>query len=337
MKIENCFLDNDIVLTPPLIVSRPSKDWEDARETSIIPSSLFGLYVKADCLSYGKAPNFLGDPNNILFSYFGMLLRSLKDLFVEGKDCIANFEQALDAGYNPIKKMKGEKWDPEADKRARKNLRDFVIAAVAILDNLADLIALFFTKQIPNLMVGRTQFTQIQKWLSKPITGSSFLSTPQEYFLSELHKNVVALVFPVGTDKDWLSLLKLLRNKSAHMGHRMFYYTCLMGKDDEDPRFYTFLPRRWPITIEENLSQGNSAMPTISAKTQIEQDFMHQDAISFIKGVFLRITTIVDNSCKVFADAYVQLKTFPVNADALGELNKNRENYAFEFFPETEK
>ena len=88
MRLQDCILDVDVVVTAPLRVSSPDQSWIDARDSGAIPSPLFALYCRADYLSFGSAPGFLADPQNILFSYFAMLLRSLRDLLSEAQELL---------------------------------------------------------------------------------------------------------------------------------------------------------------------------------------------------------------------------------------------------------
>ena|SRR2546428_810594 len=92
MRLQNCILDIDrVVAAPSLLSSAPEQDWLDARNSGSIPPSLFALYCRADYLSFGSAPKFLADSQSIIFSYFAMLLRSLKDLLIEAQGLAVKF------------------------------------------------------------------------------------------------------------------------------------------------------------------------------------------------------------------------------------------------------
>lgn len=49
----------------------------EAAEDRNIPPSLYELYRGTNFLSFGKAPRFLSDGDHLLFSYFGLILRSI--------------------------------------------------------------------------------------------------------------------------------------------------------------------------------------------------------------------------------------------------------------------
>ena len=138
--------------------TEPEKEWVQARDSASIPVELYNLYEKAHYLSFGSAPRFLGDPDNVLFSYFGMLLRSLMEALVDSNEQAQSFIVDQKLTYDAGKKLRGETWDPGADARARRHFRDLLIALQTSLDALADLIALFFTGLIPGLRFGRGQF-----------------------------------------------------------------------------------------------------------------------------------------------------------------------------------
>jgi hypothetical protein len=333
MRLHDCILDIDRVARGPLEIKRPKNDWVLARYDDAIPASLYELYTQADFLSFGCAPSFLADENNILFGYFSMLLRSIKELCLEAPEELTAFESAMGQSYDLGKKLRGEHWDRSADRRARRALKHFVVALAGTVDAVADLIALFFTCSIPNLQLGRAQFTRIETWLGKPLSRASMAESNQQRLLDELYEALRPIVVASGSDKDWLPLLRLIRNKSAHMGDRMFPF---FGLHDANGTFYHFLPRRWPYILESRITKRDAPRKDSGTLgSHLEEILMHQDMISFAKRLRLRVLSIVDETCKILAAAYVQFKSLPVNESALRELNLSSESYSFEFFPET--
>jgi hypothetical protein len=81
MRLENCILQGNMVAAAPFIRDQPEEVWIQARDTSAIPLVLYDLYCHANYLSFGAAPSFLRDQENVLFSYFGMLLRCVMGHF----------------------------------------------------------------------------------------------------------------------------------------------------------------------------------------------------------------------------------------------------------------
>jgi len=79
-----------------------------AQEPGTIPVSVFVLYARTNYLSFGAAPAFLKDDENVLFSYFGVLLRSVIKSLVEADKERRLFFEAHGQGYNPVNKARGE-------------------------------------------------------------------------------------------------------------------------------------------------------------------------------------------------------------------------------------
>lgn len=336
MKLNNFSLDNNlVVITSPLQITEPGEDWVQAHKDRAIPDALYELYRRTNYLSFGSAQGLLADQENLLFGYFSRLLRSIKDLCVEAREEVAEFERAMAESYNPGKKLRGEKWDRNADKRARRALKYLSVTLSGTLDGLADLIALFFTPRIPKLRLGRAQFARVEEWLEKPLQVAPIVVSPQEHYLGELYQALQPIVFTLGPDKHWLPLLRLLRNKSAHMGDHMFP---IIGLDDGKGTFYKFLPRQWPYIPEKYISYNSNPNQTFTPiQPHLEEILMHQDVISFSKGLCLKVSSVVEETCEIFNAAYPQFKALPVNNSALQELSGSAEAYEFEFFPEVEE
>jgi len=143
MRLENCILSGDVIVTAPLTRTEAEVEWVAALNSGAIPSPLFNLYSRAAFLSFGGAPSFLQDGEHILFSYFSMLLRSVMESLVDADQQLKSFVEVQKLAYDAGKKMRGESWDPTADARARRHFRDLLIALHSSLDTLADLTALF--------------------------------------------------------------------------------------------------------------------------------------------------------------------------------------------------
>ena len=333
MKLQDCILDITHVARPPLKKTTPEKDWNDALQSGAIPRALFGLYVHADYLSFGSAPRFLADSENILFSYFAMLIRSLKGLLIETEELTAEFLHAEERKYNPEKEARGESWDPKADIQARRAFKYLLVSASGVLDVLADLVALFFTRRIPRLQLGRAQFSYLDTWLEQPLTSAGLIATPHQHYLSELHHQLRGLIHvdSPSPEKDWLPLMRLYRNKAAHMGDHMFQY---VGLHDENAEFYTFVPRQWPYIMEKDLKPSDSNSPTdpSAIRTFCEQTLVHEDIVSYTQGLRLKILTVVDTTVTVLDSAYEEFSQFPLNEAALAELEESSKSFDFEYF-----
>ena len=334
MKLQDCIiLESTYALTAPLERTAPEKDWKDALQSGVIPRSLFGFYVHANYLSFGSAPKFLADSENILFSYFAMLMRGLKDLLIEAEELTAEFAHAEERKYNPEKKLRGEDWDPKAHIQARRAFKYLLVTASGILDVLADLVALFFTRRIPGLRLGRAQFSYLDAWLERPPASAGLIATPHQHYLSELYHQLQGLIHVNSSspEKEWLPLMQLYRNKAAHMGDHMFRYVSLQNENKE---FYTFVPRQWPYIMEKYLKPADSSRPTDPSeiRTSCEQTLVHEDIVSYTQGLRLKTFTVVDTTVAVIDSAYREFSQFPVNEEALAELKESSKSFDFKHF-----
>ena len=80
MKLDECDLDGiDVVSAAPFERNAPEQEWLNDRDNGSIPPELYDLYQRANFLSFGAGPRYLADPENLLFSYFGLVLRSIQE------------------------------------------------------------------------------------------------------------------------------------------------------------------------------------------------------------------------------------------------------------------
>lgn len=68
MRLEDCHLDVEQAVSAPLRRAQPEPDWMAARDSGVLPAPLFQLYEQAQYLSFGAAPPFLADGENILLT-----------------------------------------------------------------------------------------------------------------------------------------------------------------------------------------------------------------------------------------------------------------------------
>src|SRR6267378_3949923 len=250
MRLQDCVLDIDTAMMAPIQRKEPEPDWVAARDAGVIPAELFNIYVRAGYLSFGAASEFLADDRNILFSYFGLSLRSAKEALEEAADELGLLIKAQALIYDPGKKMRGEKWDPDANKQMRKHFKRLLLNLQASLDATADVVAMFFTGMIAGLRLGRAQFSQIEAWLDRPLPSIGLVVSPQEHLLGTLYGDLQPLVYSAAPEQDWLRLVRMFRNKSAHLGDPAALR--IVGLHDDKGYFYHFLPRKWPFIWEEH-------------------------------------------------------------------------------------
>ncbi len=330
MRLQDCMLNVAAISTHPLIRTNPEQEWVGARDSGAIPPSLFRLYESAEFLSFGAAPGFLADSERMLFGYFGMLLRGLKDALVEAVQLTNEFEKAQGDSYDPVKRDRGERWDPQASIRARRTFRYLTVTISGCLDNFSELVALFFTGKISGLQLGKAEFVAVEEWLKKPFQSTSSIVSPQDHHLQFLYNALQPTVCAVGPEQDWFSLLRLYRNKSAHMGDHMFTIMCFY---DDKGVSYSFMPRQWPYIIEKHLSVGGTQQPDQDRiRNHVGEVLVHQDMISYTQDLLKKIQSLLAVGCQCLQVAYQDFKSFQPNSTALTQLDRNFQKYNFLYF-----
>jgi hypothetical protein len=250
---------------------------------------------------------------------------------VESQEQFQSFIDEQKLTYDAGKKIRGESWDPGADLRARRCFRNF-IAVQTSLDALADLVALFFTGRIPRLSIGRAHFSPIEVWLKRPLPQFGLIVNPYDDQLRKLFDSLAPIVHAAGPERDWLPLMRMLRNKAAHLGHPVFRQ---VGLHDQTPKFYTFIPRQWPCIWERHMKPRGTPNPygPNFLKTFFLETLMHQDVVTYGSGLRVKVMSVVQAGISELARTYQQFHTFPLNTAALAELQGNSESYSFERFP----
>ncbi len=330
MRLENCELDIDAAAAAPLVRTQPAPDWVAARDRGLLPNALFAMYSRSSLLSFGAAPPFLADERHLLFSYFGMVLTSLRDALVDADDELRAFQESQAQVYDPGKKIRGESWDPDAPGRATKHFRLLLLSLQASLDATADLAGLFLTGLIPRLRVGRAQFAHIETWLGRALPPAGLIITPQRDSLERMYAALSPLVNAAPPEQEWLSLMRMFRNKAAHLGSAVFRYMVL---HDGHGRFYTFIPRQWPFIPEEYMQvAGAPARAAEPFPDLFRRTLVHEDILSYASDLPSKVTGVIAAALQVIDGAYQRFSDFPVNVAALAELEGSAEAYAFEHF-----
>lgn len=332
LRLEQCAIDTTgAFVISPVQRTEPEKRWTDARDSKAIPPKLYELYKAAGFLSFGSGIRYLTDDRNILFSYFGLILNCLADSFVSADKELAAFVAQENLTYDPGKKSRGERWEPDAPIRARKHFRDLLIALDASLDTLADLVAIFLTGRISGIQLGRGDFRKIENWIGQPLRPPGLVSTPYDGHLRKLYASLKPLVCPGAPEKDWLPLMHMLRNKSIHIGEGVLRR---VGLHDADKRFYVFLPRKWPFIWERDFEPHDSGRKAVKMdlRAVFSDLLMHQDILTFAGGLRAKVMDVAEAALSEILDMYRAFRTFDTNRDALAELERNSVTYKFEHF-----
>ncbi len=333
MRLEELNLDIAAIVMAPLVRNYPEPDWVAVKDSGILPESVFTLYTRSSYLSFGAAPTFLSDKDYFLFSYFGLVLRSIKDCLLEADGELQAFVKAQGKGYDPEKRLRGEEWDAGADAAARRNFQLLLISLLACLDGAADLVALFLTDSIKGLVVGRAAFSTMEAWLRNPLPNSPLVITPRQQKLEDLYKRIEPLVCTHGEEQDWLKFARILRNKSAHMKNSVRYSVF----PHSDTNLYTFLPAHWPYLWEQHMHTDGTVPPAgFKPMPQLFLDtLIHQDIVSYGHDLRDRITTLLGKILEVVDAMYIEFQNFPQNQAALSQLVDNFETTGFRAFRES--
>jgi len=204
-----------------------------------------------------------------------------------------------------------------------------LMALQTSLDAIADLIAIFFPGAIKGLEAGRAQFSKIEVWLTKPLTVTKLIVTPTEFFVNRLHDALNPLINASGPEKDWLPLMRMLRNKAAHLGTALFRQIGLPRKSDH--RQVAFIPRQWPYLWEQQM-KPTGHKPSTPLKQLLIETLIHQDIESYCEGLLDKIKTVIAAITEILNQAYDALRESPFNGPALLQLKSNFEQYQFEHF-----
>jgi hypothetical protein len=333
MRLKDCDLDVQGISIAPFLRIEAEAEWVRAKDSGAIPQSLFDLYRRANYLSFGTAPKFLADSDNLLFSYFCLAVRSVMAALVEASDEVIEFNQAQLGVYYPAKAQNDPTWSKEksdlADKRARASFRNLLNSVYIALDSLAELIGILAPGKIPSLTVGRAQFSSIEDWLKKSPPKLKLVAAPQDVYLDELYKALHPVIITAGPECDWLPYLRLLRSKAAHLGQPLFRQVGLPGKDGN---YYTFLPREWPYLWEKHIKPAGKASLAESFPVLLSRTLAHDDVIAYANGARLKVISVIGHAATVICKAYQDFSEFPFNAAALAEITQNSKSFKFEHF-----
>jgi hypothetical protein len=330
MQLNQCVIDEiAAVRMAPLTRTAPEVEWVEANGEGKIPSSLYGLYQRASFFSFGASPPYLSDAENLLFSYFALVVRSVQESLVEAHEQADLFAAAHELVYDPAKLVRKEEFHKGAERRAGKHFRDIVIALQTSLDALADVVAILFPRSIAELKVGRAHFSKIEHWIKRPPPSLGLLASPNEFYLKKLYDSIGPVINAPHPETDWLPMMRLLRNKAAHLGQPLFRQVGLPRASDG--KFFVFLPRKWPYLWEKDIRLVDQH-PAVPFPQLIRDVLMHQDVVCYARGLIAKVKCLIAVAFVVINDAYEQFKDLPKNEAALTELKGNFRGYDFERF-----
>lgn len=331
MKIFDCELNADAVVLAPFIRRDAEPTWLIARDAGHIPNTLFDFYRAAGYLSFDAAPKFLNDPDHILFGYFSLLMSSLRASLVDAAEFEFEIIQVDREVHFPGKHLRDPTWTREKSeataKRSNLAFRSFLISLHASLDTASELIAIFAQGGIEGLEVGYSQFSRVEQWLNRPHPLNQ-IAVPRDIYLSALHQSLSPIVDSDPPETDWLPYLRLLRNKSAHLGHGSFRW---VGVPGQDGKYYTFIPREWPCLWEKHMKEAGHA-PSTPLPDLLLSMVTHQDLIEFVRGARRKVNLLLGEAVGATMKAYVDFQNFEFNQTAMSELATNSKTSKFTQF-----
>ena len=330
MRLQDCNLDVDPVFVPPVEHTEPQPPWIELRDAGIIPESLYQFYCTADYFSFSRAPAFLADDNHLLFGILKHLVEATRDHIRSSLRQKKTIEETRDTLYTPVKKARGEKWDPDASNKQEDAFRLLLLNLASCLDIAAEITSLFLPGLNPNLRLGRASMTDLNAFLVKEREiDTSIVVPPEQHFADQLHTALRPLFVGEGQEDDWFKLFTLYRNKLTHIGASGLLHK--INLHDDEGRFYTFLPNRWPFVHESHLTSDDEETPE-SMPDFLITSLIHQDLVEYSERLYRRMWDIVERASEVFREAYVNLSDLPLRQKALDDLDRNRQEYAFRAF-----
>ncbi|MDF0676397.1 MAG: hypothetical protein P0120_18990 [Nitrospira sp.] len=187
MSLQECDLDTVGLLTNPLVIKDHECIWTTARENKTVPEPLYRFYCVANYFSYSSAPRFLSDKSGTLFPYLENLGRGIRDSFEETEELFRSIQNDHAKSYSPAKKVKKETWDPMAAHQVRRSFRNLVVVLTGILDQFAEVSAIFFYGEMADIKVGRASFTEFMSFAKNPFPSTPIISSPRQAFIQKLH------------------------------------------------------------------------------------------------------------------------------------------------------
>lgn len=124
-------------------------------------------------------------------------------------------------------------------------------------------------------------------------------------------------------------MMRLLRNKSAHLGQHLFRQVGLPRIGDG--KLFVFIPRQWPYIWERLIKPADQSNPALFPQ-MLRDSLIHQDVVTYSRGLLGKVQAVIAEAATALNEAYEQFNNLPSNQAALTQLEKNSEKYDFENF-----
>ena len=151
---------------------------------------------------------------------------------------------------------------------------------------------------------------------------------PSEFYIGKLHDAVKLLVIAPHPETDWLPMMRLLRNKSAHFEQPLFRQWGIPRVSDGRISFHS---REWACFWLFLFENAGPAPESSCVNRFLETSFV---GICDVPGPVLlaKVKAVIGAASTVLNETYDQFKDLPPNQPALAELKNNFEKCSFENF-----
>lgn len=336
MKLDDCYLQVRSVISAPFEHDEPSQDWREAKVAGQIPGGLWDLYRSTRYLSASALGGFETAEERIITVYFSRLIRSAKACLTDAADLRDQMREWLPRQYDP-RKSGPNRFDRRASRRYRSAFRSLLVNLIGALDVLADSIAILLPRQIPKLVAGSASFNTLEKWLRSEQVLPLGLITPAQHYSTELHESLASeVIVRSGPERDWLPLMRMYRNKVAHLGHDSYVQFGFEPRVGNQLAF--FIPRSWPFVAEQYATLDSSITTSevpVDWSAVVKNWLMHQDLEDYSEGALKKIHRVLGIGFGVLNRAYMQQRGIPVSNETLADLESSRQRYDFEYFEES--
>ena len=332
MRLEKCIKQVTKIVSPLLFRTAPEPGWTEARDGGLIPEFLYRFYCLAGYFSLDRAPRFLNDSDRMLFSFLEGLTRGIQESLEEAHELVIQIHTYQKTGYSPLKEGRGEEWDPKADMRGKRSFRHLIVCLAGALDQLSEIVSIFFHGDIQSLTVGRASSLTLRNLARTPFIPSGAIVSLKQARFQDLHTVLRQEIEATGEEQDWLDLFYLYRNKLAHLGAPMFPIFCLPDTEEE---FYHFAPNQWPLFHQTHIRPAVESRNDPGAlQRYVDGSYVHQDLGQYADGLIKRVERLLNGCFKVLCRVYTEFADLELNKGALQSLRKKRKQYAFKAFVE---
>jgi hypothetical protein len=178
---------------------------------------------------------------------------------------------------------------------------------VGALDTVAEFVAVFLPHAISDMRVGAASFTLVHRWAIATSAETIGIVSPRVHFAEELRRGVTKNFPSAGPEVEWYELLRLYRNKAAHLGHQSWQ---MVGLENQERDVGLFLPRRWPFIVEQHASYDQSgdvaSHQPVDFREYFEHALMHVDLNEYSDGAFRKVFAVVESALSVLFRLYIE-------------------------------